>query len=36
MNTGNADDLWREANSELRAAIQRLWEANRAETGGHP
>jgi hypothetical protein len=38
-----ADDVWREANSELqianselRAAIQRQWEANRAATGGHP
>jgi hypothetical protein len=37
-----ADDVWREANSELqianselRAAIQRQWEANRAATGGH-
>lgn len=30
-----ADDLWREADDQLRAAIQAQWESNRAETGGH-
>jgi hypothetical protein len=31
-----ADDMWQDSNGELRAAIQRQWEANRAATGGHP
>jgi hypothetical protein len=30
-----ADDVWKEADAELRAAIQRQWEANKAATGGH-
>jgi hypothetical protein len=30
-----ADDVWKEANADLRAAIQQQWEANEAGTGGH-
>ena len=30
-----ADDLWREADEPLCAAMRRQWEANKAETGGH-
>jgi hypothetical protein len=30
-----ADDVWREADEDLRKAIIRQWEANVAETGGH-
>ncbi|MBX2907858.1 MAG: hypothetical protein KF744_17565 [Taibaiella sp.] len=30
-----ADDVWKEADEELRAAIQQQWEANKAATGGH-
>lgn len=30
-----ADDVWREADEPLRAAICRQWEENKAETGGH-
>lgn len=30
-----ADDVWKEANDELKAAIQQQWEANQAATGGH-
>ncbi len=29
------DDVWREANAELRAAIERQWCENRETTGGH-
>ncbi len=32
---GFADDVWREADEGLRAAIRGQWEANRAATGGH-
>lgn len=31
-----ADDIWKEADDELRAAIRYLWEENKAATGGHP
>jgi hypothetical protein len=31
-----ADDLWREADADLRAAIERQWCENREATGGHP
>ena len=30
-----ADDVWKEADTEMRAAIQQQWEANKAATGGH-
>ena len=30
-----ADDVWRDADEELRAAIRRQWEENRSATGGH-
>ena len=30
-----ADDVWREADKNLRARILQQWEANREETGGH-
>lgn len=30
-----ADDVWREADEELRNAITAQWEANKAATGGH-
>ncbi len=30
-----ADDVWNEADDELKAAIRQQWEANRKETGGH-
>ncbi|MBK9290658.1 MAG: N-6 DNA methylase [Bacteroidetes bacterium] len=30
-----ADDVWREADEELRAAIRQQWEDNRRATGGH-
>jgi len=30
-----ADDLWREADTALQAAIRAQWEANAAATGGH-
>jgi hypothetical protein len=30
-----ADDVWREADEELRAALQAQWKANAAATGGH-
>lgn len=30
-----ADDLWREADDDLRAALQQQWEGNKAATGGH-
>jgi len=30
-----ADDVWIEADTDLRAAIQQQWEANKAATGGH-
>ena len=30
-----ADDVWKEADADLRAAIQQQWEANKAVTGGH-
>lgn len=30
-----ADDIWKEADVELRAAIQQQWEENKAATGGH-
>jgi len=30
-----ADDLWREADEPLRAALKRQWDENVAETGGH-
>ena len=29
------DDVWREADRELRAAIKRQWQENRQATGGH-
>lgn len=30
-----ADELWEEADADLRKAIQAQWEENQAETGGH-
>ena len=30
-----ADDVWKEADADLRAAIQQQWEANHSATGGH-
>jgi hypothetical protein len=30
-----ADDVWKEADADLRAAIQQQWEANQIATGGH-
>ncbi|MBX6422498.1 N-6 DNA methylase [Thermosulfurimonas sp. F29] len=30
-----ADDIWAEADQELRAAIRKQWEENARETGGH-
>lgn len=30
-----ADDVWKDADADLRAAIQQQWEANQAATGGH-
>lgn len=30
-----ADDIWKEADEELRAAIREQWNVNRAATGGH-
>jgi len=30
-----ADDVWKEADADLRAAILQQWEANKAITGGH-
>jgi type I restriction-modification system DNA methylase subunit len=30
-----ADDVWKEADDDLKAAIQQQWEANNAATGGH-
>lgn len=30
-----ADDVWKEADADLKAAIQQQWEANQAATGGH-
>lgn len=30
-----ADDVWKEADEELRAAIQKQWEENKAATDGH-
>lgn len=30
-----ADDVWKETDADLRAAIQQQWEANIAATGGH-
>lgn len=30
-----SDDVWKEADADLRAAIQQQWEANKAATGGH-
>lgn len=30
-----ADDVWKEADEDLRAAITQQWEANKAITGGH-
>jgi hypothetical protein len=30
-----ADDVWRDADEELRAIIRKQWEENRAATGGH-
>jgi len=30
-----ADDVWKEADEDLRAAIQQQWQENRAATGGH-
>lgn len=30
-----ADDVWKEADADLRAAIQQQWESNQAATGGH-
>ncbi len=29
------DDVWREADADLRASIQRQWRENREATGGH-
>ncbi len=31
-----ADDVWKEADETLRAAIQQQWQENQAVTGGHP
>jgi hypothetical protein len=31
-----ADDVWRDASRELRAAIKHQWQENRQATGGHP
>ncbi|GIV11835.1 MAG: hypothetical protein KatS3mg021_0117 [Fimbriimonadales bacterium] len=31
-----ADDVWRDADDSLRAAIRAQWQANAAATGGHP
>jgi len=30
------DDVWREADADLRTAIERQWHDNREVTGGHP
>jgi len=30
-----ADDVWKEANADLKAAITRQWEENKESTGGH-
>lgn len=30
-----ADDVWKEADADLRAAIQQQWKANKTATGGH-
>ena len=30
-----ADDVWKETDAELKAAIKQQWEANKAATGGH-
>jgi hypothetical protein len=30
-----ADDVWKEGDTELKAAIQQQWETNQAATGGH-
>lgn len=30
-----ADDIWREANGELRSRLKRQWDENVSETGGH-
>ncbi len=30
-----ADDVWKEADEDLKAAIKKQWEANKATTGGH-
>lgn len=30
-----ADDIWKESDTELKAAIQKQWDANKATTGGH-
>jgi hypothetical protein len=30
-----ADDVWNEADDNLKAAIQKQWEANKVTTGGH-
>jgi len=30
-----ADDIWRDADNEIKAAISKQWEENRAQTGGH-
>jgi len=30
-----ADDIWKEADAELKAAIQQQWESNKEATGGH-
>ncbi len=30
-----ADDYWNDASDEIKKAISRLWEENRAQTGGH-
>lgn len=30
-----ADDLWKEADADLKAVIQKQWEENKAATGGH-
>jgi hypothetical protein len=31
-----SDDVWRDADRDLRAAIKREWQENRQVTGGHP
>lgn len=31
-----ADDLWNDADAELKAALQAQWQSNAAATGGHP